>query len=226
MIPQIHRVCVIAPHPDDETLGCGGTLLKLKAAGAKIAWLLVTSMLPEHGFSLDAIRAKENDIERLRQGYNFARTVRLHIPTTKVDQVPTDELVMAIGASFSEFQPDTVFIPFCHDAHSDHYHISKATLSCCKWFRYPFVRNVLFYETISETDFNLNTTEQGFRPNLYVNISDFFEEKLELLRIFTSELGEFPFPRSLESVEAIAKLRGTQCGARRAEAFELLRGCL
>ncbi len=218
---------IVAPHPDDETLGCGGTLLKLKARGAKLYWLIVTTTpqnLVGGGYCSERAKAEEKQILAVRDAYGFDEVVRIDIPPTEVDRVPTGELVGRIGAAFSKLQPDTVFLPFVNDAHSDHFHTGKAALSCCKWFRYPFVKNVLFYETLSETDFNINAAEQKIGLNVYVDISEYFERKMEIMQIFKEEMGEFPFPRSREAIESLAALRGAQCGALRAEAFALLRG--
>ena len=223
---MMNRVLVVAPHPDDETLGCAGTLLKLLEQGGEAVWLLATSVLSEHGFGSEVINAKEEEIKKVKEAFGFLDVVRLHFPTTKVDLVATGELVRAIGSCFSRYEPDTVFIPFCNDVHTDHYHISKAALSCCKWFRYPFIKNVLFYETISETDFNINATEQAFRPNVYFDISEYYHKKLEVLKIYERELSDFPFPRSFEAIESLAKLRGSQVGVMYAEAFMLLRSVL
>ena len=224
---MIEHALVVAPHPDDETLGCGGTLLKLKARGVKLYWLIITSMHQNlaGGDSSARINAREKQIFAVRDGYGFDEVVRLDIPAAEVDRVPTGDLIGRIGAVFSKLKPDTVFLPFANDAHSDHYHTSKAALSCCKWFRYPFIKNVLFFETISETDFNINAAEPKLGLNVYVDISEYFERKMELMQIFKEEMGEFPFPRSREAIESLAKLRGAQCGALPAEAFELLRGC-
>jgi LmbE family N-acetylglucosaminyl deacetylase len=104
--------------------------------------------------------------------------------------------------------------------------VSKAVLSCCKWFRYSSIKNILYYETISETDFNINRADEKINLNVYVDISKYYEKKIEAMKIYASELSDFPFPRSLKAIEALASLRGSQCGVEKAEAFELLRGVI
>lgn len=91
-----------------------------------------------------------------------------------------------------------------------------------KWFRYPSVKRILAYETLSETDFGLGT-DLGFRPNIFINIENYLEDKLRAMDIYASELGRFPFPRSDEAIRALATLRGAASGFQAAEAFELLR---
>ena len=132
-------------------------------------------------------------------------------------------LVSNMSDVFSDFQPDEVLLPHPGDAHSDHRVAFDAASACTKWFRYPSVKRVMTYETPSETEFGLNPIAKSFRPNLFVNISEQLDLKLKLLSFYKSELGEHPFPRSLESVRALALLRGSQMGARAAETFQILR---
>ena len=95
--------------------------------------------------------------------------------------------------------------------------------ACTKWFRHRTVKRVLAYETLSETDFGIDPRDAQFKPNLFVNISDYLEQKLQLMRVYSSELGEFPFPRSEKSLRALAQIRGAQAGCEAAEAFMSLR---
>lgn len=217
------NILVVAPHPDDETLGCAGTLLKLKEQGACIEWLIVTCINPTSENST-RIATRKSEIEQVQLLYNFAQTHMLDIPTTRVGEVPFSDLVGKIGGLFEKIKPELILIPFCNDAHTDHYYTSKAVLSCCKWFRHSDIQSVLYYETPSETNFNLNSAETPFSPNIYVDITPFWEKKIEILNIYKSELGDFPFPRSVDALQALAMLRGSECGAKRAEAFQLLRG--
>ena len=106
--------------------------------------------------------------------------------------------------------------------HTDHRLVFDAVASCTKWFRYPSVKRVLAYETLSETDFGLGTS-QSFRPNVFVNIEPYLDDKIRAMDIYASEIGEFPFPRSHEAIQALAILRGAASGFKTAEAFELLR---
>jgi LmbE family N-acetylglucosaminyl deacetylase len=100
--------------------------------------------------------------------------------------------------------------------------VFDAVASCTKWFRYPSINRILAYETLSETDFGLST-EQAFRPNVFVDIESFLDRKLQAMEVYKSEMGEFPFPRSREAIRALAAVRGAASGFKAAEAFELLR---
>ena len=112
-------------------------------------------------------------------------------------------------------------MPFAHDVHTDHQLIAKAMQSTIKWFRYPYIQKVLMYEVLSETDFNF-IEQRVFRPNVFVDISNHLNDKIETMKIYGSEIGEFPFPRSEKAVRSLAALRGSQSGFKAAEAFELV----
>lgn len=220
---MIKQVLVVAPHPDDETLGCGGTLLKHREKGDMVSWLIVTSIRPEEGFTCEQVSRREEEIRQVAAQYNIAQVLQLGFPTTRLDQVPLQELVTAIGRSIMDTKPDTVYVPYRGDVHTDHAMVFDAVAACTKWFRYPFVKRVLAYETLSETDFGLNPDSFGFQPNLFVNVEPYLEDKIKIMGIYSSEIGNFPFPRSEEAIRALAKVRGAASGFQAAEAFMLLR---
>ena len=216
------KTLVIAPHPDDEVLGPGGTLLRRKAEGAIIAWLIVTTITADTGWSEEKIRQRADEIKRVTSLFGFDSVFELNFPTTQLDRASMGDLVTGISNVFKKFEPEEVFVPHPADVHTDHRLVYDAAASCTKWFRHPSVKRVLAYETLSETDFGLGTN-QGFRPNVFVNIESYLADKLRVMDIYASELGEFPFPRSHEAIQALATLRGASSGFKAAEAFELLR---
>jgi len=213
---------VIAPHPDDEVLGVGGTLLRRKAEGAKVAWLIVTSISVESGWSAEKVTERSNEINRIKKLFGFDEVFALNFPATELDRVPMRDVVVGIADVFRSFKPEEVFVPHSSDIHTDHHVVFDATASCTKWFRHPSIKRVLSYETLSETDFGLGASH-AFRPNVFVDIQSFLDEKLRMMNIYKSEMGAFPFPRSQEAIRALAVLRGAASGFKAAEAFELLR---
>ena len=132
-------------------------------------------------------------------------------------------LVSAISAIFSQVQPDTVYLPFKSDVHSDHRKIFEAAYSCTKSFRYPSIKKVLMMETLSETEFAPATKEDCFIPNVFIDISAYFDKKCAILGLYQQELGLHPFPRSIRNVTALATLRGATSGCDYAESFMLLK---
>jgi LmbE family N-acetylglucosaminyl deacetylase len=219
---MITKTLVIAPHPDDEVLGVGGTLLRRKAEGVKVAWLIVTAISVQSGWSDEKVNQRADEVKRVSELFGFDEVFTLNFPTTQLDRIPMSDLVAGISGVFRVFEPEEVFVPHPSDVHTDHRMVFDAAASCTKWFRYPSVKRVLAYETLSETDFGLGT-DQGFRPNVFIDIEPFLADKLLAMEIYASELGVFPFPRSHEAIRALTALRGAASGFKAAEAFELLR---
>lgn len=215
-------VLAVAVHPDDETLGCGGALLRLREEGAEIHWMIVTAMSADGGYSQEAIARRESEIATVAQMYGFSSVHRLGFPAARLDEIPMSKLVSAMSQVFQSVQPNQIFLPFQHDVHSDHQHAFAAAYSCTKSFRYPSVRKVMMMETLSETDF-AQSAGGGFVPNMFVDISNQLERKKQILRVYESELRPHPFPRSVEAVEALALLRGAAAGCRYAESFVILK---
>jgi len=217
------RILAIAPHPDDETLGCGGTMLMERAAGARLFWLIVTDMTEAAGFSSERIATREQEITAVGAAYGVEKTFRLGFAAAMLDAVPKADIVAAIGRIVRQVQPTDVYLPFRRDGHSDHTAVFDAGAAATKWFRYPSVLRVLAYETPSETDFDLNPDSPGFRPNVFVDISSMIDQKLAIAQNFESEFGAHPFPRSFDGARALAIVRGAASGFHAAEAFMLLR---
>ena len=127
-------------------------------------------------------------------------------------------LIEKISKFYNKIKPEVVYMPYDHDVHTDHQIICNAVLSMIKWFRYPYINKVLMYETLSETDFNLGQ-QNSFKPNTYVDISNYIDKKIKAMSIYESEIESFPFPRSKEAIKSLAMLRGSQSGFNFAESF-------
>ena len=217
------RHLVIAPHPDDETLGCGGTLLRAKAAGEEVGWLIVTGISEASGCTAERVAQRNHEIAAAATAYGIDEVVRLDLPTATLDAIPKSDIVVAISSHVAQIKPTDIYLPFRRDAHSDHAVVFDAASAATKWFRYPSIMRIFAYETQSETDFDIAPDSPGFRPNVFVDISDVLEEKLRIAQIFASEFAKHPFPRSVEGIRALATLRGAASGFVAAEAFMLLR---
>lgn len=217
------RILVIAPHPDDETLGCGGTILKLKSLGNAVHWLIVTTIEGVTGFPQDRVPVRQAEIEAVQRAYDFDGVHSCALPAARLDVLDKGSLIGAIGSVVKDIRPDRVYLPYRNDVHSDHAAVFDAAISATKTFRSPFVRSIYVYETLSETDFGLRPDDPGFRPNLYEDISGFIDKKIEIMAKFEGEMGHFPFPRSEECLRALATLRGAQANCQAAEAFMILK---
>ncbi len=217
------NIIIISAHPDDEVLGAGGTLLKHKRKGDYIYWLITTNVFEEQGFSKERVMSRQKEIEQVAKKLGMKKVFKLDFPTMSLSTESLIDMVPKVSKVFTEVEPEIVYCLNRSDAHSDHRITFDAVMACTKSFRYPFVKQVLMYECISETEFAPQLHEKVFIPNYFVDVTDFFEEKIEIMKIYASEIGEHPFPRSLRNMEALATYRGASVGVEYAEAFQLVK---
>jgi len=213
------KILVIAVHPDDETLGCGGTLLKHKANQDNIHWLICTQTDANKEF----YKNRKKEIEKVSELYGFDSVHNLELNSMQVDEYSMSELVLKISKVINEVMPSIIYLPFKSDVHSDHRKIFEAAYSCTKSFRYPFIKKIYMMEVLSETEFAPSIKEDSFVPNVFSDISDFINKKVAIVKQYESELAEHPFPRSIENIKALATLRGATSGVKYAESFMLLK---
>jgi len=206
----------------DETLGCGGTLLRHRADNDEIVWLIVTAMTVEAGFSEQRQVKRASEIEAVSAHFGFTTVVNLGLASTRLDSMPMGDIVPKMAKAITRHAPDIVYLPHPGDAHSDHTVTFEACAACLKWTKAPAVRRVAVYETLSETDLSISDHKGIFRANSFVDISGHLEGKIEAMRMYEGEMGAFPFPRSEEAIRAQASLRGVQSGFDAAEAFMVL----
>lgn len=219
----MNKVLVLAVHPDDETLGCAGTILRHKAGGDKIYWLIATAIKEKDGFSKNYVSEREKEIEAVNLAYGFHGVYRLGFSTKRIDHLPKVGLIEKIAGVFNKVKPDIVYLPFQYDAHSDHRIFFESAYCCTKQFRYPFIKKVLIMETISETEFAPSLKETTFIPNYFVDISKFLPKKIEIMGIYKEEIGRHPFPRNARNIKALATFRGATAGCKYAESFMILK---
>lgn len=217
------KVIVVSPHPDDETLGCGGTLLKHKANNDQIYWLIMTNIFESQNFDTKKVKERQLEIAAVSNAYGFDEVFKLDYPTIKLDTVPLFQLVESISNVFTKIKPDIVFLPNGSDVHSDHKITFDVVISSTKNFRVPFVKKLLMYEVVSETEFSVSLQKNIFTPNSFSDITEYLEKKIKIMEIYKSEMGKHPFPRSKENIKALATFRGATAGTCSAEGFMLLK---
>ncbi len=217
---------VIAPHPDDETLGLGGTILKYKNLGHKVYWLLITDRISNFDYKNKtnckeniAINNRQAEIEKVAKLYDFDDYFQLKLPDMFLDDLPIAKIIGKIQKKIQSIKPDTVYIPFHNDIHTDHQIVFKASMTSLKIFRAPFIRQILMYEIPSSTNLAIG---QQFTPNLFENIGDLLEKKLEIYSVYKSEILKSPYSRSFDSLRSFARHRGARAGCYYAEAFRLI----
>jgi LmbE family N-acetylglucosaminyl deacetylase len=216
------RTLVFAPHPDDEILGAGGTIAKLAASGILVDVAIVTKGAGA-GFSQESVARVREEAKMAHRCIGVKQTHWLDLPAAQLTEVPTTDLNAKVSAIAGSVKPKTVFVTHPGDIHLDHQRIFNSVLVACRPHQAEYPKNVLAYETLSETNWNAPYLTPGFMPNLFVDISDHIEKKLEAMAIFKSQLRESPHERSITALRALATLRGATVHCRAAEAFVLVR---
>jgi len=214
----MQKILVIAPHPDDEVLGCGGTIKKYAQLGASISLCVVTvAYMPQ--WTEDFIKDRPRQIRAAADVLGVKDIYPLDFPTVRLDTLPQKELNEKIADVVRKVKPDTLYIPHRGDLNRDHQLVHEAALVAARPTAGQSIKHVLAYEARSETEWGF----LPFIPTVYEDIADEMESKVEAMRVYASEVKDFPHPRSLEAIDALAKTRGSEAGLKRAEAFMLIR---
>lgn len=220
------KLLIIAPHADDEVLGCGATMAKACAKGDEVYVLICTNAsvgAPEL-FSAELIKQIRNEAVTAHKFIGIKETFFLDLPAPALDQYPRYKMSNEISAIIKRIGADTVYIPHRGDCHKDHAIIHECAMVACRPLANCSVKHVYAYETLSETEWGEPVAADFFVPVRYntFNAKE-FQKKLDAMSCFKSQLYPFPASRSLEAIEALAKYRGCTVSAERAEAFEVLR---
>lgn len=222
VVNDIHRALVIAPHPDDEVLGCGGTIAALTAEGCEVHVLIASQDLPPL-YSADTAPAIRAEAARAHEELGVASTDYLSHPSVELARMGVAELNAGIQAAVDRIKPELVLAPF-PDRHLDHKAVFEAAMVACRPIGTGMgITTVALYETISETHWNVPHIEADFTPDWFVDISDFVDVKLSAFASYASQVQDYPGPRSIRALEALATFRGSQVSLEYAEAFHTVR---
>ncbi len=216
------RTLVIAPHPDDEVLGAGGTIARLSQAGNEVYVAVVTEGKPP-AFPAELVARVQAEAAKAHGMLGVKETFWLGQPAAALSETPHSSLNAALQGIMARLRPKTVLVPFIGDMHIDHQLIFTSTLVASRPHHEGFPEQILAYETLSETNWNAPYLTPSFVPNVFVDISAQLEVKLAAMEIFASQLREPPHERSLETLRALAVLRGATVMKAAAEAFVLVR---
>ena len=216
------KILVIATHPDDEVLGCGGVIARHASEGDEVHVLVVTRGA-EDLYSKDEIETTRKEMKQAHAILGVKDVTFLDFPAPKLDSVPHHQIVDAISKVINTIKPYAVFLPHRGDIHSDHRAVYHATLVAARPINNSSIKNLLSYETLSETEWAPPVGEEAFIPTVFVDISSFLEKKLAALNCYKSQMKAPPHPRSLKAIEALALLRGSTVSLDAAEAFMLVR---
>lgn len=220
MIDYPKNMVVIAPHPDDETLGAGGTIAKFVTNGTKVSVLIVSGHLPPL-YSEEDFKKTRKEAMNAFEILGIDNCEFLKIPATTVHELPVADINSKIGNFINALKPEIVLIPF-PDRHIDHRTIFESAVVSCRPVSQSAPKTILAYETLSETHWNVPGVEPNFNPELFVNVDKTFKFKLKALKQYKSQIKNNK-SRSLEACKALAHFRGSQNGCDYAEAFKVIR---
>jgi N-acetylglucosamine malate deacetylase 1 len=216
------KFLVIAPHPDDEVLGCGGIMKKYSDAGHEVYVLIVTRGTPKK-YSDERIERGRAQARKSHAILGVKDTFFMNYHAPELDQVPSYMISDSISELVGKLLPTDLFLPHPGDIHIDHQVVFNASLVAARPIGNCSVRNIFTYETLSETEWAQPACSHIFIPDHFVDIEKSFDFKLQAMGCYEGQLRNFPHPRSLESLEALAKFRGSTIGCSRAEAFKTIR---
>ncbi|MFA9395125.1 MAG: PIG-L deacetylase family protein [Halodesulfovibrio sp.] len=225
MLSNSQKMFVVAAHPDDEVLGCGGTIAKAVAAGMEVSVLLLgEGPTSRQDSSPVSERTHATDSAQIAaQTLGVANIYYGALPDNKFDTVPLLDVIKIIEKHAEDVQPDLVITHHSGDLNVDHSITHRAVMTAFRPLPESNQVSLLGFEVLSSTEYATPNAMPTFVPNIYVNISKFLSEKFSALEAYRSEMRAFPHPRSFEAVEHLARLRGAHSGCNAAEAFVLYR---
>lgn len=219
---RFSRALVIAPHPDDEVLGAGGTMAALSAHGCEVHVLVASQDKPPL-YPADTAGLLRDEAQRAHELLGVASTEFLPHPSVELARMGVAELNSGIQRAIDRLRPDLVLAPF-PDRHLDHKAVFEAAMVATR----PLgagagIIAVALYETISETHWNAPHIEANFVPDWFVDVSDHIDAKLSSFAAYASQVQDYPGPRSLRALESLAIFRGSQVNLEFAESFHTVR---
>lgn len=229
MRPTGGKVLVVAAHPDDEVLGCGGTIARLSQEGYAVYITIlgegITSRYPLPGQAdrtlVEAFRARSREAVRM---LGVKEVFQHDLPDNRFDTVPLLEVIKIIEKSIARLRPDAIYTHHGGDLNVDHTVVHRAVLTATRAMKGQTVRELYAFEVPSATEWAFQSLAPTFRPNFFVDISGSLKLKVRALSCYKTEIRTFPHPRSPRAIKAIAQRWGSIVGCDAAEAFELIRG--
>ena len=224
-----NKVLVVAAHPDDEVLGCGGTIARHADEGEEVHVLIVAEGATSRLQHRDRTQVK-NELLSLAKAAEIAGSILgaasvnlLNLPDNRLDSLDRLDLIKTIEEHLNDYMPQIVYLHHAGDVNIDHRRLHEAVVTACRPTPNQPVRQLLSFEVASSTEWQPPGSALTFQPNWFVDISAQWKRKREALLAYSSEMRAWPHSRSLEAVEHLARWRGSQVGVEAAEAFTLLR---
>lgn len=228
-MPKKEKVLVFAAHPDDEVLGCGGTMIRHSKDGDEVRVVIVAQGATSRYSTIQKESLKKEHSKLIKAATKAAKILgvsevkHLNHPDNELDTVSRLKIVKEIEIEIEEFKPTIVYVHHAGDVNIDHRRIHEAVVTACRPMVNMSVKRLLSYEVASSTEWQTQGSAPPFIPNYFVDISEYLESKLKALGAYESEMREWPHPRSMRGIVHLNHWRGSIVGVEAAEGFMLLR---
>lgn len=217
------KILVLGAHSDDEVLGVGGSILKAKNNNSKVDVLIVTDSASSQYAQKGKIENRLSDLHQCSNLLKVDNVFQWDFPDMRLDTIPHIELNKKLEEFILQYNYDTIFIHHPYDINKDHQILFASLMVACRPVPSQKVKTILTYYTPSSTEWGGYEKNRNFCPNIFIDIEEYIDLKLEGLSKYKDEIRDFPHPRSLINVENLAKYFGSQVGLRFAEPFCLIR---
>jgi LmbE family N-acetylglucosaminyl deacetylase len=218
------RILVVAAHPDDEVLGCGGTIAKHSEMGDLVNVVFLTDGVGSRSnVGMHELESRRRSAEAVRQILGINHIKFGEFSDNKLDELPLIEIIKFIETEITSFKPDVVYTHSSLDLNIDHQIANRAVITATRPQKNCSVNTILCFETLSSTEWYFSDLIPAFKPNWFENITETFNKKIKAIEAYHAELRDWPHPRSVQGITHLASLRGGTVGVEAAEAFMLLR---
>lgn len=217
------KILLVAAHPDDELLGCGGTIAKAVKMGDQIKTVILGEGMLSRKHATDSLTKLRDDSKKANHILGVDSVTFYQLPDNAFDTIPLLSIVRIVEREVEEFTPEVIFTHYGHDLNIDHRRTFEAVLTACRpqpKLRYP---DIYSFFIASSTDWIDGTAFPSFAPNVYFDISDTINQKLDALACYVTKMKEFPHSRSLESLRIFSQYWGNRVGKNYVEPFILVR---
>jgi LmbE family N-acetylglucosaminyl deacetylase len=223
------QVLVVAAHPDDEVLGCGGAIARRAAMGDEITIVLLAEGVMSRAGKGDKTSYRR-EVKKLRRNSQKAaailgakQVVHFDFPDNRMDGVDFLDIVKTVEECLERYRPEVLYTHHVGDLNVDHTLVAKAVLTAARPLPRSLVSEIYSFEVLSSSEWGLGNGGEHFHPTYFVEISSFMDKKLQAMSAYETEIRDFPHPRSLQAIQALAARRGSQTGLKAAEGFVVLR---
>ena len=221
------KILVVAAHPDDEILGCGGTILRHIEDKDRVHVIILSEGVTSRDESRDT-EFRRAELSQLHQAAQKAAEfmgvediILFDFPDNRMDGVTLLDVVKKIEKKINDFQPDTIYTHHAGDVNVDHKIAHKAVVTACRPLPDTSVKDIYFFETLSSTEWQIMSPNNIFCPNVFIDIENYIDKKIAALHYYESEMREYPHSRSYDAIKILAQQRGFTVGCHYAEAFML-----